>query len=40
MFSKANLFAELNPIDITLDPVCTRPICGYTEAHLDSVFAP
>ena len=39
-FSKVNLFSGLNNlIDITLDPPYSA-ICGYTEADLDSVFAP
>ena len=39
-FSKVSLFSGLNNlIDITLDPACSA-ICGYTEADLDSVFAP
>ena len=39
-FSKANLFSQLNNlIDITLDRRYSA-ICGYTEADLDTVFAP
>ena len=39
-FSKVSLFSGLNNlIDITLDPRYSA-ICGYTEADLDSVFAP
>ncbi len=39
-FSKVKLFSGLNNlIDITLDPRYAT-ICGYTEADLDSVFAP
>ena len=39
-FSKVSLFSGLNNlIDITLDPACSA-ICGYTEADLDTVFAP
>ena len=39
-FSKVSLFSDLNSlIDITLDPGYST-ICGYTEADLDSVFAP
>ena len=39
-FSKVSLFSGLNNlIDITLDPPYSA-ICGYTEADLDSVFAP
>ena len=39
-FSKVNLFSGLNNlIDITLDPEYAT-ICGYTEADLDTVFAP
>ena len=39
-FSKVNLFSQLNNLtDITLDPVYSS-ICGYTEADLDTVFAP
>ena len=39
-FSKVSLFSGLNNLtDITLDPrYCA--ICGYTDADLDSVFAP
>ena len=39
-FSKVSLFSGLNNLkDITLDPrYCA--ICGYTEADLDTVFAP
>ena len=39
-FSKVNLFSQLNNLtDLTLDPVYSS-ICGYTEADLDTVFAP
>ena len=39
-FSKVSLFSGLNNLtDITLDPVYSA-ICGYTEADLDTVFAP
>ena len=39
-FSKVSLFSDLNNLtDITLDP-CYSTICGYTEADLDTVFAP
>ncbi len=39
-FSKVNLFSKLNNLkDITLDPR-TSAICGYTEADIDTVFAP
>ncbi len=39
-FSKVSLFSGLNNlIDTTLDPHYSA-ICGYTEADLDSVFAP
>ena len=39
-FSKVSLFSGLNNlIDITLDPEYSA-ICGYTEADLDTVFAP
>ena len=39
-FSKVSLFSGLNNlIDITLDPPYSA-ICGYTEADLDTVFAP
>ena len=39
-FSKVSLFSGLNNLkDITLDPRYSA-ICGYTEADLDSVFAP
>ena len=39
-FSKVNLFSGLNNLeDITLDPEYST-ICGYTEADLDTVFAP
>ena len=39
-FSKVSLFSGLNNLtDITLDPRCSA-ICGYTEADLDTVFAP
>ena len=39
-FSKVSLFSGLNNLtDITLDPGYSS-ICGYTEADLDTVFAP
>ena len=39
-FSKVHLFSGLNNLtDITLDPDYSA-ICGYTEADLDTVFAP
>ena len=39
-FSKVSLFSGLNNLrDITLDPRCSA-LCGYTEADLDTVFAP
>ncbi len=39
-FSKVSVFSGLNNLtDITLDP-CHSAICGYTEADLDTVFAP
>jgi hypothetical protein len=39
-FSKVSLFSDLNNlIDITLDPGYST-ICGYTEADIDTVFAP
>ena len=39
-FSKVSLFSGLNnPTDLTLDPAFS-PVCGYTEADLDTVFAP
>ena len=39
-FSRVNLFSGLNNLkDITLDPRYST-ICGYTEADLDTVFAP
>ncbi len=39
-FSKVSLFSDLNNlIDLTLDPGYST-ICGYTEADLDTVFAP
>ncbi len=39
-FSKVSLFSGLNNLtDITLDPNYSA-ICGYTEADLDTVFAP
>ena len=39
-FSKVSLFSGLNNlIDITLDPRYSA-ICGYTDADLDTVFAP
>ena len=38
--AKVSLFSDLNNlIDITLDPGYST-ICGYTEADLDTVFAP
>jgi len=40
MFSKVNLFSGLNNLeDISLDPRFAT-ICGYTDADLDTVFAP
>ena len=39
-FSKVSLFSGLNNLkDITLDPRYSA-LCGYTEADLDTVFAP
>ena len=39
-FTKVNLFSTLNNLtDITLEPGFSA-ICGYTEADLDTVFAP
>ncbi len=39
-FSKVSIFSDLNNlIDLTLDPDYSS-ICGYTEADLDTVFAP
>ena len=39
-FSKVNLFSGLNNLDdITLDPRYSS-LCGYTDADLDTVFAP
>ena len=39
-FSKVSIFSGLNNlIDLTLDPAYSA-ICGYTEADLDTVFAP
>ncbi len=39
-FSKVSLFSDLNNlIDLTLDAAYAA-ICGYTEADLDTVFAP
>ena len=39
-FSKVSLFSGLNNLtDVTLDPNYSA-ICGYTEADLDTVFAP
>ena len=39
-FSKVSLFSGLNNLkDVTLDPRYSS-ICGYTEADLDTVFAP
>ena len=39
-FSKASLFSGLNNLtDITLDPRYSA-VCGYTDADLDTVFAP
>ena len=38
--SKVSVFSGLNNLtDLTLDP-CHSAICGYTEADLDTVFAP
>ena len=40
MFSRVSLFSGLNNLDnITLDPEFAT-ICGYTDADLDTVFAP
>ncbi len=40
MFSKVSLFSDLNNLeDISLDPRYAT-LCGYTEADLDTVFAP
>ncbi len=40
MFSKVNLFSDLNNLeDISLNPHFA-PICSYTDADLNSVFAP
>ncbi len=40
MFSKVSLFSDLNNLkDISLDPRYAA-ICGYTDADLDTVFAP
>ena len=39
-FSKVSLFSGLNNLnDITADPP-TAPLCGYTDADVDMVFAP
>ena len=39
-FSKVSLFSGLNNlVDITMDPQYSA-VCGYTEADLDTVFAP
>ncbi len=39
-FSKVSLFSDLNNLtDITLDKKCAT-ICGYTDADIDTVFAP
>jgi len=39
-FSKVSIFSGLNNLtDLTLDPVYSA-LCGYTEADLDTVFAP
>ena len=39
-FSKVSLFSGLNNLkDITLDPALLA-VCGYTDADLDTVFAP
>ncbi len=39
-FSKVSLFSDLNFLtDLTLNPRCAA-ICGYTDADLDTVFAP
>ena len=40
MFSKVSLFSDLNNLeDISLDPRFST-LCGYTDADLDTVFAP
>ncbi len=40
MFSKVSLFSDLNNLeDISLDPRYAT-LCGYTDADLDTVFAP
>ena len=40
MFSKVSLFSDLNNLkDISLDPRFAT-LCGYTDADLDTVFAP
>ncbi len=40
MFSKVSLFSGLNNlVDITLEPEYST-ICGYTDADLDTIFAP
>ncbi|MCY4151817.1 MAG: AAA family ATPase [Aestuariivita sp.] len=40
MFSKVSLFSDLNNLeDISLDPHFAT-ICGYTDADIDTVFAP
>ncbi len=40
MFSKVSLFSDLNNLeDISLDPRFAT-ICGYTDADIDTVFAP
>ncbi len=40
MFSRVSLFSDLNNLkDISLDPRYAT-LCGYTEADLDTVFAP
>jgi Predicted AAA-ATPase/PD-(D/E)XK nuclease superfamily len=39
-FSKVSLFSGLNNLDdITIDPVYSA-LCGYTDADVDSIFAP
>ncbi|MBK7000388.1 MAG: ATP-binding protein [Rhodoferax sp.] len=39
-FSKVSIFSDLNNLtDITLDKSCST-ICGYTDADIDTVFAP
>ena len=39
-FTKVSVFSQLNNLtDLTLDPVYSS-ICGYTEADLETVFAP